>query len=200
MSARPIIEPAFADRVRDSQWIFRRAIEAMASPGRVVTLRSKLAPPAPLNGPAAALLLTLCDFETPVWLDAPLAENAGVCSFLRFHTGAGLVASPVAAAFAAIADPVAMPHLSEFSQGTLAYPDRSTTLIVQVGALSADGWRLEGPGVRSSVRFSAAPLPIDFVGRLRANGAAFPCGVDILFAADDAIAALPRSVRLKEPA
>jgi len=190
MSARPIIEPAFADRVRDSQWIFRRAIEAMASPGRVVTLRSKLAPPAPLNGPAAALLLTLCDFETPVWLDAPLAENAGVCSFLRFHTGAGLVASPV----------VAMPHLSEFSQGTLAYPDRSTTLIVQVGALSADGWRLEGPGVRSSVRFSAAPLPIDFVGRLRANGAAFPCGVDILFAADDAIAALPRSVRLKEPA
>jgi alpha-D-ribose 1-methylphosphonate 5-triphosphate synthase subunit PhnH len=185
--------------VRQSQWVFRRAIEAMASPGRVAALRSGLSPPAPLNGPAAALLLTLCDYETPVWLDTPLAENAVISTFLRFHTGASLVSSPVDAAFAAVADPTAMPHLSQFSQGTAAYPDRSTTLIVQVHAFAAEGWWLEGPGIRDAVRFSAAPLPVDFVDQLRANRATFPCGVDILFATHDAIVALPRSVFLKEP-
>ena len=71
---------------------------------------------------------------------------------------------------------------------------------MQVETLANDGWRLEGPGIRGSARLRAAPLPADFVDGLRANRAAFPCGVDILFASDSTIAALPRSVRLSEAA
>lgn len=200
MPALPTVEPAFRDPVHGSQSVFRLAIAAMASPGRIITLPSGLAPPAPLNGPAAALLLTLCDYETPVWLDPAPAEDAGVAAFLRFHTGARLGCSPADAAFAAIADAADMPPLSGFSRGTPAYPDRSTTLIVQVETLANAGWRLEGPGINGSTRLCAAPLPVDFTAQLRANRAAFPCGVDILFASRDAIAGLPRSVRLTETA
>ena len=87
-------EPAFRDPVRQSQSVFRLAMEAMASPGRIVAVPSGLAPPAPLNGPAAALLLTLCDYETSVWLDEALDETTDVATFLRFHTGASLARSP----------------------------------------------------------------------------------------------------------
>ena len=200
MSALPTLEPAFGDPVRQSQSVFRLAMEAMASPGRIVTLRSGLAPPAPLNGPAAALLLTLCDYQTPVWLDRALAESTDVATFLRFHTGAGLVGAPSAATFAAIADAMAMLPLSAFAQGTPAYPDRSTTLIVQVETFADDGWRLEGPGILGSTCLRASPLPADFVDRLRANRAAFPCGIDIFLTSANAIAALPRSVRVTEAA
>ena len=120
-----------------------------------------------------------------------------MATFLRFHTGASLARSPSDAAFAAIADAAAMPPLSFFAQGTPDYPDRSTTLIVQVETLANDGWRLEGPGIRGSARLSAAPLPADFVDRLRANRAAFPCGVDI-FLASDSDHRRPASQRARE--
>ena len=123
-----------------------------------------------------------------------------MATFLRFHTGAGLVRAPSDATFAAIADAMATLPLSAFAQGTPAYPDRSTSLIVQVETLTDDGWRLEGPGIRGSTCLRAAPLPADFVDRLRANRAAFPCGIDIFLASANAIAALPRSVRVTEAA
>ena len=157
-------------------------MHALASPGQIVRLDTPLAPPAPLFAPAAALLLTLCDFETPVWLDPVLADSAEVAAFLRFHTGARLVASPADAAFAVIADPARMPALAAFAQGTPDYPDRSTTLILQVETLAPTAGPLEGPGISGTARFSAAPLPADFAAQMRANRAAFPCGVDIFFA------------------
>jgi alpha-D-ribose 1-methylphosphonate 5-triphosphate synthase subunit PhnH len=99
-----------------------------------------------------------------------------------------------------IADPVRVPALSVLAQGTPDYPDRSTTVLLQVETLAATGWTLEGPGIRNTARFSAAPLPADFAAQMRANRAAFPCGVDIFFATRTSLAALPRSVRITEAA
>jgi alpha-D-ribose 1-methylphosphonate 5-triphosphate synthase subunit PhnH len=198
MPASTAIQPAFRNAVRESQSVFRLAMRAMASPGRILPLASLLVPPTPLNAPAAALLLTLCDFETPVWVDPPLAGSAGAVAFLRFHTGARLVASPQEAAFAVVTASGHMPALAAFAQGTPQYPDRSATLVIQVETLSSDGWRLEGPGIRGTARLGAAPLPLNFADQLRTNRAAFPCGVDIFLATRDALAALPRSVRLTE--
>jgi alpha-D-ribose 1-methylphosphonate 5-triphosphate synthase subunit PhnH len=198
MPAQPVIQPAFRDAVCESQVVFRLAMRALASPGQIARLDTPLAPPAPLFAPAAALLLTLCDFETPVWLDPVLADSGEVAASLRFHTGARLVTSPADAAFAVIADPARMPALSAFAQGTPDYPDRSTTLILQVETLGAAGWTLEGPGISGTARFSAAPLPADFAAQMRANRAVFPCGVDIFFATRTSSAALPRSTRITE--
>src|SRR5262245_1572955 len=99
MPSHAAIQPAFRDAVRESQAVFRLAMGALGSPGRAVALDTPLTPPVPLLAPAAALLLTLCDFETPVWLDPVLADSSGVPAFLRFHTGARLVTSPADAAF-----------------------------------------------------------------------------------------------------
>lgn len=190
--------PGFADPVGNAQAVFRTAMDSMARPGRPLPISPNITPPAPLSAPAAALLLTLCDYETPIWLDTALAVTPSVCAFLRFHTGARIVAAPKEAAFAVINDAPNMPPLAQFAQGTAAYPDRSTTLIIAVRSLNATGWTLEGPGICGQVEFSAALLPRDFAGQVRANRAQFPKGVDVLLVAENSIAALPRSVSLTE--
>jgi alpha-D-ribose 1-methylphosphonate 5-triphosphate synthase subunit PhnH len=195
-----MLQPAFDDPVRQSQAVFRLALRAMAAPGTILACEGCPTPAMPLLAPTAALALTLCDFETPVWLDGALAQNPDVAGFLRFHTGARLVPSPAQALFALVADSARLPALQSFAQGTSDYPDRSTTLLVQVERLEARGWRLEGPGLRQLARLSAAPLPAAFVAELGANRAQFPRGVDIFLTTYRSIAALPRSLRVTEAA
>lgn len=200
MRAQVSVSPGFRDPVRQSQAVFRAAMHAMSRPGQIVEVQPGFTPPPPLSAPAAALLLTLCDFETPVWLGPELADTVAVREFLRFHTGARMVAAPADATFAVIADAQRMPALASFAQGSPEYPDRSTTLIVSVRTLSTGRWQLTGPGIGDRVSVSAEPLPSDFSGQVRANRAQFPRGVDIFLATSSAIVALPRSVSLTEVA
>ncbi len=185
------LAPTFRDAALGPQAVFRTLLDALARPGRVLDLGGDVpAPPSPVDPALYATALALVDFETPVWLDpvlAPLAEP------LRFHTGAPLVAEPRRAAFALIGEPSAMPPLAAFAQGSADYPDRSTTLVVQVEAFADAPWRLTGPGIRDEVGFGAAGLPADFVDQWRANGAGFPCGVDLVLVAGDLVAGLPRT-------
>jgi alpha-D-ribose 1-methylphosphonate 5-triphosphate synthase subunit PhnH len=192
-----MLAPAFDDPALASQAVFRTVMEAMARPGQARPLPSRLAAPPPLRPTAAAVALTLLDFETPLWLDQGLAAAREVAPWFRFHTGAPLTADPAQAIFAFLSDPVAMPAFEAFSPGSLEYPDRSTTLVVQVASFDhGEELTLSGPGIVGTRRFSAAPLPSDFRARLIANREMFPRGVDLILVTPDAVAALPRSVRV----
>lgn len=186
----------FADPVHDGQAIFRAVMDALARPGRVRPLATRLSPPAPLTPELAAIALALVDSDTPVWLDAPLRAEPEVAAFLRFHTAAPLTEAPGLATFALIADPADCPPFGAFAQGSLAYPDTSTTLILAVDALSASGPAFAGPGIQGTARFEARPLPADWPAQCIANHARFPTGIDLLFVASGLVAGLPRSARL----
>lgn len=187
--------------VHDAQGCFRAVMRAMARPGLVTPLATSLAPPAPLTPDLAAIALTLADAEAPLWLDAALAASDDVRAFLRFHTGARIVDGPREAALALVADAARPPDLDAFAQGTDAYPDRSTTVVVAVDALvEGEGLRLQGPGVNGVARLSIVPALPGLTERLRANAASFPRGIDLVFAAPGRVAALPRSSRLAEAA
>jgi alpha-D-ribose 1-methylphosphonate 5-triphosphate synthase subunit PhnH len=168
----------------------------MARPGTVVDGGAGLAPPAPLAPAAAAALLTLADFETPIWV-SPAFAGSEVAAYLKFHTGAPLAAAPDKAAFALVdagADPLD-PAL--FARGTPEYPDRSTTLVVQVARLSASaGLTLTGPGVNGAARLDFAPRRADFSALWAANRAGFPLGIDLILACGARLAALPRSTEV----
>lgn len=200
VAATPTADPApgFTDPVHESQRVFRAVLDAMARPGKIVPLTEPVAAPRPLFPTAYAVCLALVDFETPLWLDAAASDGPARES-LRFHCGCPLVDRPEDAGFALIVDAPAMPSLPSFAIGDDAYPDRSATLIVQVERLSADAGRtLAGPGIASTVRLDVSPLGGDFWDAWRRNHALYPLGVDVIFAAPDAIAGLPRSVMLKE--
>jgi alpha-D-ribose 1-methylphosphonate 5-triphosphate synthase subunit PhnH len=179
------------------QAVFRAVMDAMAHPGRVNPLAALPAErPAPLNAGAAAVALCLVDFETPVWLDEA-ARDGHAAAWLRFHTGARITGDPREAAFAFVTDPRNAPDFQAFAPGSLDYPDRSTTFILQVEAFGGGAVRtLAGPGIKDTAAFSASPLPGDFDARLAANHALSPRGVDFIFVSSSAVAALPRSTRL----
>jgi alpha-D-ribose 1-methylphosphonate 5-triphosphate synthase subunit PhnH len=190
----------FANPVFDSQAVFRTAINALSAPASILPLSAcGLAPPAPLSPEAAAVLLALADFETPVWLDAVLTAHASVTAFLKFHTGATVTTDRATAHFAIVADASRMPSLDGFAQGEPQYPDRATLVIVQVAQLLASGPIYEGPGFASPRPFTTQPAPPDFVAQWHANHALFPRGVDLLFVAPGSMAALPRSTRPTTP-
>jgi alpha-D-ribose 1-methylphosphonate 5-triphosphate synthase subunit PhnH len=198
-TASQTLLPGFADPVADAQRAFKAVMQAMSRPALAIPFDAGLTAPAPLSPVVAAILLALADYETPVWLDVPLRHPA-VVHFLSFHTGARIVRETEEAAFAVASDPANMPPLMLLRQGTPEYPDRSTTLIVQVEALRAQGLRFEGPGIKHAAEFSVPGAPSRLAAELAANRAQFPCGVDLIFAAPGAIAALPRSVRLVKEA
>jgi alpha-D-ribose 1-methylphosphonate 5-triphosphate synthase subunit PhnH len=193
-----MIAPGLSDPVRQSQAMFRSAMWALAEPGKPVDAPVRLDAPKPLGPVAAALVATLADFETSFWLDPPLAAAPDVAAFLRFHTGARLVADPAAAQFAVIADPAALLPFSAFAQGTAEYPDRSTTLILQVETLS-DGTPLvlAGPGIADTATIAPSSVPADFAARLAENRQAFPQGLDLFLVTETQLAGLPRSIHLR---
>jgi alpha-D-ribose 1-methylphosphonate 5-triphosphate synthase subunit PhnH len=176
----------FAQHAKDAARAFRAAMEAMARPGRPVTLTGAR-PPAPLSPAAGTLVLTLCDATTPVCL-APGHDVPEVARWIAFHTGAPLCHRD-AAAFA-IGSWAALQPLAGYRVGTAAYPDRSATLIVE-GAGSVPA-RATGPGIDGDCR-----MFVPDIAALQANAAGFPLGLDFFFCDGDRATALARSTRLE---
>ena len=187
----------FSQPVHQSQLAFHAAMMALARPGLPQALAPAAEPPAPMSAGVAGLAMALCDFETSIWLDRAFTQASDIADYLRFHTGARIVASPSEASFALIGAPGPMPRFDQFARGTLDYPDRSTTLILQLDRVMNEGrFALEGPGIEGRNTFDASPLPADFHERMKENRALFPRGVDILMIAGDAVIGLPRSSTL----
>jgi alpha-D-ribose 1-methylphosphonate 5-triphosphate synthase subunit PhnH len=187
----------FADNVLSAQSTFRLVMDAMAHPGSVYRIVAAIGAPRPLMRASAAIALTLFDHDTPIWLDRRLSDAPDVASWLKFHGSAPIVTDPSAASFALIAEGNALPRLDSFSFGSAEYPDRSTTLILQVESLTQGRpYELRGPGINGAVVLRAAIEPEDLFGRLAVNAASFPRGIDVVLVAGEEIVAIPRTTRL----
>jgi alpha-D-ribose 1-methylphosphonate 5-triphosphate synthase subunit PhnH len=185
--------PGFGDPVGESQATFRAVLDAMARPGKLHQAGERLTAPAPLDQATAAVLLTLIDNETPLWVD-PMAAAAR--EWLAFHCGAEIIDSSERAAFALA---LSFPDFSAFSAGTHEAPETSATLILQVHALGSGArYRLSGPGLREPALLSATGLPAEFVEMWRRNHSLYPRGLDLVLCAGTTLAALPRSVAIEE--
>ncbi|MFU8825518.1 phosphonate C-P lyase system protein PhnH, partial [Yoonia sp.] len=68
----------------------------------------------------------------------------------------------------------------------------STTLIVEMAALTQTGARLTGPGIETT-----AALSLPESTTFQRNAALYPLGLDFLFTSGDHLAALPRTTRVE---
>lgn len=188
------ILPAWQDAVHDAQSAFRLVLQALSEPGTIHTLPIDLAVPAPLGVATTALCLTLLDMDTSCWIDYP---SPAADAYLRFHCGCPLVSDVADASFVLLTDPTTM-RLDRFAQGSITYPDRSATVIVQVPNLIEGPVRtLTGPGIATTSVFRVAGLESDFGAHWASNHAKFPCGVDLIFCCGSQLLALPRSTAMR---
>lgn len=191
------LSPAFADPIHDAQAVFRQLMTALSEPGRIVQPGGGLSAPHGLSPAATATLLTLADFETPLWL-AVDRRTGDVGRYLRFHCGSPLVDDPAAAMLAVIGGAEG-PLLAAFSGGLDAYPDQSATVIVEVESLVGGApVRLTGPGLATSHTIAPSGLRAGFWAEVRANHARYPLGIDLILASGADAIGLPRSTLTEE--
>jgi alpha-D-ribose 1-methylphosphonate 5-triphosphate synthase subunit PhnH len=187
----------FADKVLSAQSTFRSVMDAMARPGSVQRIVAVAGTPAAMMRGTAAIALTLFDHDTPIWLDGKMSETSDVAKWLKFHTSAPVIADSSISSFALIGEPKDLPSLDRFAFGSNEYPDRSTTLVLQVESLTqGPAIELRGPGIDGTAILQAAIQPQDLFERLEVNMTLFPRGVDVVLVCDDAIVAIPRTTRL----
>lgn len=186
----------FADKVMAARSTFCSVMDAMARPGSVQRISAIAGTPGPMMCGTAAIALTLFDHDTPVWLDGAMSATADVAKWLRFHTSAPVIADTSVCSFAVIGDAQRLPPLDRFAFGSNEYPDRSTTLILQLDSLgSGPAYELIGPGIDGAAVLQAT-IPANLVERLAVNATLFPRGIDVVLVHDDAIVAIPRTTRL----
>ena len=187
----------FADKVLSAQSTFRSVMDAMARPASIQRIASTAGTPATMMRGTAAIALTLFDHDTPIWLDSRMSATPDVGKWLKFHTSARVVVDASIASFALVGDPENLPVLDRFAFGSNEYPDRSTTLMLQVESLSAGPEvALQGPGIDGTAVLRASIQPHDLFERLAINATLFPRGIDVVLVHDDCIVAIPRTTRL----
>lgn len=186
----------FREPVFESQDVFRMLMDSMARPGTIRTVGPDVGQPEPLGGAAGAIAVTLCDHETPVWLSVGLFKSA-VGEWIGFHTGAPITREKAEARFAFVEAGAALASFGLFSAGTQEYPDRSTTLVIEVAALGEGlPLTLTGPGIPHATTVLVTGLPEVFLRLWADNRALFPRGVDVILTAGKNLLCLPRTVRI----
>lgn len=186
----------FADPIFDSQAIYRKLQDALARPGLIQSVdRDVFSAVEGLPLAAAATLLTLADYTTPVWL--PDGGDHAAATWLAFHSGARATAVPLEATFAFLAAGATESALYDFAAGDECYPDRSATVLVECrDFFNGPRVRLRGPGIRTSVDISPFGLRPGFWQEVVANALRFPLGVDLLLVAGAKIMGLPRTTQI----
>ncbi len=194
----PTIAAGFSNPVFQSQAAFRGLLAALSEPGLVKTLPDAILPPEGLNAATATALLTLADYETPIWLPQPLRDGqAG--AWLRFHCGAAIVTEPADAAFAVIDGATDAPLLAAFAVGEDQFPDRSATIFVQCAAFSGGpSVTLGGPGIDGERVIAPQGLRSGFWAEVAANAELYPLGIDLVLSCGDDVIGLPRSTQIAE--
>jgi alpha-D-ribose 1-methylphosphonate 5-triphosphate synthase subunit PhnH len=183
----------FQKPVFEAQAVFRTLMDCMARPGAIGDIAATVTPPRPLTPAAGAVALTLCDHDTSIWLTPALAASA-LPGWLAFNAGAAIADERQNARFAFIEKGAMLPNFCLFAQGTQEYPDRSTTLVVEIDAF--EGGRplaLTGPGIRTEEEIAPVGLPDMFPQFWAENRQKFPRGVDLILVAGDRVLCLPRT-------
>jgi len=191
-----VLAGGFAEPVFHAQSVFKLMMDAMARPGTIQTVAPDALPPAPLGVAAGAIALTLCDHDTPVWLSSGLAKSA-VPQWLGFHTGAPVTPAKAEARFAFVEAGTPLSSFGLFAAGTQEYPDRSTTVVIELADI--EGGRklaLMGPGIKTVADIAPLGLPDSFLRLWTENRALFPRGIDIVLTSGSRFLCLPRTTKI----
>ena len=151
-------------------------------------------PPAPLSLAQGAFLACLADGDTPIHVEGATSELE---HWLAFQTGALLVSRDIA--HFAVLKRFDQSALEALPLGTLTYPDRSATVLVEAeGFETGIRFRLEGPGIDGSREITVAGLDADVIETRRRNRALAPCGLDLVLTCGSRLLALPRSTLISK--
>lgn len=190
------ITQGFSEPVHQAQHVFRRLLDAMSRPGKLQQLDAF---PAFGDAGAAAtqILLALADHSTPLWLSAAFKHDETLLANIRFHMTSPMVEESQDAIFSLISGHEQI-ALASFNLGDEAYPELSTTVLVEVESLTEGRmFRLSGPGVKGSHDIHIQGLSDDLLKSLLERDVRDMLGVDVVLTCGQALMTLPRTTSVK---
>ncbi len=183
----------FEDSAAGLERTFRSIMQAMEHPGQLVTVRPNPIAPQEFNSATAAACLTLLDCETPVWTD--IDWDSPAISWLLFGCNSNIVTEPCMADFVLVTDPASMPDLNYFRIARCEYPEKATTMIVQVeDILPSSECDSSYIPLGKSPRLKLKGIPNSFYYQWQQLSSLYPCGIDVFFTCEDVLTALPRII------
>lgn len=184
------------NKVIDSQRIFRKILDGLSRPGKIVALDTAFDYRTNLLNETMAVLLTLLDSEVTFHL---VGNDAHATAEIEIRTLART--APIAEA-----DYIIVPSLFNAAEafekakiGTLLDPNQSATIIIETQQLSNDtAYTLTGPGIKDS-RTVTIPSANQWLAARNEAVNEFPLGVDCFFI-DQAgsCLGLPRTTKIEE--
>jgi alpha-D-ribose 1-methylphosphonate 5-triphosphate synthase subunit PhnH len=184
----------------DAQLTFRKVLDAMARPGKVVKMPDIALNPSTENKYPFAILFTLLDHEVSFKvLDPKNRENTEEISrYISSNTGSR-ESQLENAVFFLIYGGSSNGLIKKMKRGTLEYPDASATLIYDVGRIGK-GIRLtiSGPGIRAEREIEIDGIEEEEIREIVTVNSEFPLGIDAIFSDRYGnIVCLPRSTRVR---
>ncbi|WP_420548153.1 phosphonate C-P lyase system protein PhnH [Curvivirga sp.] len=196
--ARGMNIPGLQDPVHSSAEVFRVLAKVMSEPGTVEELTEICGHPDELLKAASAAILTLADMDTSLYLsselDSPISRG-----FLTLHTGVKIVDSANQADFVIATQDTDISQYQDLPVGDPQYPDQSATLIIQVSNIrGSKKVTLNGPGIENIKQVQMPDLPDSFFSWRDMKNSLYPCGIDIIFASNTELMAIPRTTKLED--
>lgn len=191
MSAQHVL---FTTAARESQSVFRQALQALARPGSVYQLPEVRPFPRLEARYGYALLSAVADHEVSI---AVTGASDAEAAFASLGTGARPVPPEEADYVLALADDPGLPR--RVQRGLPDTPELGATLIVVVRTVGAGGLALglTGPGVASSASLSVTGLVRETVLARNEACAEYPLGIDLLVVdGDGRLAGIPRTTNV----
>ncbi len=194
------------DRVHDTQFIFRKLLDAMASPGKINSIQSsseKLDFLSNETRMVASFALTLLDGEVSFAIQLP--EKMLIQEYVQNNTFSRLSDvhdTDYLFLDGKISDEEVMSFIQQVKKGTLIQPESSTTLFILVEALSNtpsnDQLRLSGPGIKEEIICTVKGISDKWWKEREKANVEYPLGIDIiLFTKEGEILALPRTTKIE---
>ena len=181
----------------ESQIIFRKVLDAMARPGKIVEL-----PDLEINAPTknkfpCLVLLTFLDSHVKFKvLDIDnKVDSEEIAGYISSSTGSQ-EASVENSDFILIYGGSAGGLIRRMKKGSPKYPDESTTLIYDVESIGEDGvlMTLSGPGICSDHRLAVKGIEEAEITELISVNRDFPMGIDAIFSDKNGkVVCIPRS-------
>jgi alpha-D-ribose 1-methylphosphonate 5-triphosphate synthase subunit PhnH len=186
----------YDDPALGSHQTFRALFAAMERPGQIVTIHENPDAPDVFNSASAATCLTLLDYETPVWTDVDWMSPA--IYWLQFDCESSVVTEPCMANFAIVTKPASMPDLDYFRVGRYGYPEKATTMIVQVDDIVPGAYNTySNIFFDRTAQLELRGVPDKFWNQWQYISGLYPLGIDIFFTCDDVLISLPKINRIK---
>jgi alpha-D-ribose 1-methylphosphonate 5-triphosphate synthase subunit PhnH len=192
------IIPGFPSPVNDAQKIFRGLLTAMSEPGTLIRIGTLVHPPGTLNKAGYAIALTLLDRGSSLYLSPSLSQDE-IIATLGFHCQVicNQQYSLVDFAFCSEHD---WPALNALKIGTEAYPDQSTTLVIQCDSFErGPTLTASGPGIETTQTIRCSAFNGDLLSQREQLNQMQPLGIDMIFTCDHRFFCLPRTTEIHQP-